>query len=149
MRRWQESWKCNARPARRGRQARAGVIFCKVLRELADAVGTEDGDEVGGAAASGRDDGVVEPAAELLGELAPALQLAVVGVQGAAAALAGVHAQRRDERSCGAAHPGKERPLIAAKHQLRPVSPATARVASHQPQRPQAPRMVGSPQQRL
>src|SRR6516162_8508266 len=86
LRRWQESWKCNARPARRGRQARAGVIFCKVLRELADAVGTEDGDEVGGAAASGRDDGAVQPAAELLGELAPALQLAVVGVQGAAAA---------------------------------------------------------------
>ena len=131
------------------RQARAVVGFREVLRELADAVGAENGDEVGGTATGGREDGAVQPAAELLGELAPALQVAVVGVQGAAAALAGVHAQPRHERSCGAAHPGKERSLVAAEHELRPISLAAARAASHQPHRPQAPRAVGTPQQRL
>ena len=63
------------------------------LRQLPHPLRPEHGGQVRGAAAGGGQDGPVEPLAERLGQLAAARQVAVVGVQRAAAALARIDAR--------------------------------------------------------
>ena len=81
------------------RAVRVAVAPGEPLRELLHALGPEDARQVRGAAARRRDDRPRQRVAELARERAAALELAVVGVQRAAAALA----RRRGELGARAA----------------------------------------------
>src|SRR3954451_1627627 len=134
------------------RRPRAG----EPLRELLHALGPEHGREVRRAAARRRHDRPGQRLAELAGERPAALELAVVGVQRAAAALRRRRRQLGDEPLRRPAHARVHRALEAPEHEARPLAlapgalrpRAPARVAPGQPHEPDAPAPVDRPQQR-